>query len=409
MSRETRQLLATALAAVIALWVLARIRFPDRPATPVPALLTQLAPRQPLSDLALESAMLRARLGATIVALPSAGAALRFREDSAVTWLSPALAQEHTPGQHDGAAWQVVTRDRATGVTVARLEAAPAAFPPSPWIPEAPTQPRYLLGTVVSQRDVALRPVFVASLEAAADPAWPDGIWLLPPATDVEAGDLLFTTDAQVAGMVVPSQDRLALVPGRALLDEAQRLLESPSPPPGVIGVEVQSLTRTLGEATGAHTGVVVTSVDARGPAARVLAVGDVIEALDGQWLETRQHWDVHTSRLGANDPLVLGVRRRGAWHDIQIRAAAPAEAGRRPLGLVLRGVPRLGSEVLRVERGSAAEAAGLAAGDTITLAGQVATPDPADVQESFAAAAGRPVIVAFTRGASSRVTALGP
>jgi len=408
-SRETRQLLATALAAVIALWVLARIRFPDRPATPVPALLTQLAPRQPLSDLALESAMLRARLGASVVALPSAGAALRVRDDLAVTWMPPVAAQEPAPAQESGEPWQVVRRDRATGLTVARLEAAPAALPPSPWIPDAPAQPRYLLGTVVSQRDVALRPVFVASLEAAADPAWPDGIWLLPSATDIEAGDLLFTTDAQLAGMVLPSHDRLALVPGRAVLDEAQRLLDAPARPPGVIGVEVQSLTRALGEATGAHTGVVVTSVDPRGAAARALAVGDVIEALDGQWLETRQHWDVHTSRLGADDPLVLGVRRRGAWHDIQIRAAAPPAAARRPLGLILRAVPRLGSEVLRVERGSAAETAGLAAGDTITLVGQVATPDPADVQEAFAAAAGRPVIVAFTRGASSRVTALGP
>ncbi len=411
-SRETRQLLATALAAVIALWVLARIRFPDRPATPVPALLTQLAPRQPLGDLALESAMLRSRLGPSVVALPTAGAAVRIRGDAALTWLPAADAREHGQGSQGGGqqAWEVLSRDRATGLAIVRLDAAPAASAPSPWTPDAPNQPRYLLGTVVSPGDVALRPLFIASLEPAVDPAWPDGIWVLPAATDADAGDILFTTDAQLAGMVLPHRDRLAIVPGRGLLNEAQRLLGAPVRPQGVIGIDVQPLTPALGAATGARTGVVVTFVDSRGPAARALAVGDVIEALDGQWLDTPQHWNVHTARLAAGDPLVLGVRRRGAWHDVQLRAAAPAPAGpRRPLGLILRAVPRFGSEVLRVERGSAAEAAGIAPGDTITLIGDVATPEPSDIQEAFAASAGRSVIVALTRGASSRVTALGP
>lgn len=46
-SRDTRLLLITVCIAVAALWVLARLRFPDRPATanPIPPLLTQLAPR----------------------------------------------------------------------------------------------------------------------------------------------------------------------------------------------------------------------------------------------------------------------------------------------------------------------------------------------------------------------------
>src|SRR4051812_13987822 len=44
-SRETRRLLMTACVAVLTLWVLARIRFPDRAGTPnpMPPLLTQLA------------------------------------------------------------------------------------------------------------------------------------------------------------------------------------------------------------------------------------------------------------------------------------------------------------------------------------------------------------------------------
>ena len=44
-SRETRQLLIAALVALLALWVLARIRFPGQPVSPnpIPSLLSQLS------------------------------------------------------------------------------------------------------------------------------------------------------------------------------------------------------------------------------------------------------------------------------------------------------------------------------------------------------------------------------
>jgi hypothetical protein len=60
-SRDTRLLLLTACIAVAALWVLARLRFPERPVTanPIPPLLTQLAPRASLEDLASEVAQLQ--------------------------------------------------------------------------------------------------------------------------------------------------------------------------------------------------------------------------------------------------------------------------------------------------------------------------------------------------------------
>ena len=63
-SRETRLLLTTALVAVAALWVLARIRFPDLPATPnpVPPLLSQLATTPTFDGLAFEVSQLQVRL-----------------------------------------------------------------------------------------------------------------------------------------------------------------------------------------------------------------------------------------------------------------------------------------------------------------------------------------------------------
>jgi hypothetical protein len=82
-SRETRLLLTTALLAVVALWVLARIRFPDQPAgTPVQPLLTQLAPRPAFDNLASEIAQLRPRIEPLLI-----GSALRIRDDAAVTLL----------------------------------------------------------------------------------------------------------------------------------------------------------------------------------------------------------------------------------------------------------------------------------------------------------------------------------
>ena len=53
-SRETRRLLTAVLIAILAIWILARIRFPEEQATPNPVapLLGQLAPRYRFADLA---------------------------------------------------------------------------------------------------------------------------------------------------------------------------------------------------------------------------------------------------------------------------------------------------------------------------------------------------------------------
>jgi S1-C subfamily serine protease len=78
------------------------------------------------------------------------------------------------------------------------------------------------------------------------------------------------------------------------------------------------------------------------------------------------------------------------------------------PLGLTLRGVPRVGVEVLGVAAGSAAAAAGIQAGDVITVFDDRHTPTPAEVRARFAAAsADRPLMVAVTRGPVHRVLTL--
>ena len=77
-SRETRLLLTTALVAVAALWVLARIRFPDLPATPNPVapLLSQLTLAPTFDGLASEVAQLQARLEPSLMIIDASSPAL---------------------------------------------------------------------------------------------------------------------------------------------------------------------------------------------------------------------------------------------------------------------------------------------------------------------------------------------
>src|SRR5687768_7025191 len=97
-SRDTRLLFAVILISVAMLWVLARIRFPDRPTTPniVPPVLAQLAAPSAFDDIAASVAQLDPRLRGSVVALdvrPQSGRlarsasgvvpALRFRDDLA--------------------------------------------------------------------------------------------------------------------------------------------------------------------------------------------------------------------------------------------------------------------------------------------------------------------------------------
>ena len=424
MSRETRQLLATVLLAVIALWVLGRVRYPDRPATPnpVPALLTQLGPRFSLDELAAESTRLRTRLGETILPVHAGGttvSAIRINDDTAVALLpagrgahrSPndaarALTEGATEGTTASSEPHVIASDAATGLAVLRVDAA-ASAPLAIWAPQALDEPRFLLATVASADAVALRPSFIAALEPMTTAAWSAPIWAIPPAPDLQPGSLVFTADAELAGLVVTHAGGLAIVPGATLLGDAQRVRQLPARTPGFLGIEVQPLTGPLAAATGARTGVVVAWVDPAGSAAGQLMPGDAIEAVDGRWLESREHWEVRTTRLAAGEPIVLGVRRQGEWRDVQL-LAAPSVAPL-PLGLTLRRVTSVGSAVLQVTRPSAADSAGLEPGDVITLAGTYNAPTPAQIRDAFDAAGGRPLLMAFSRGTSSRIVTVHP
>jgi S1-C subfamily serine protease len=265
------------------------------------------------------------------------------------------------------------------------------------------------MGTVVSQESVSLKPVFVGTLRKVVSPAWPVPIWKVPPGTDVTTGSFLFTSESELAGLVVSEEGELAVVPGETVLEYAERLLEHPIRARGYVGVEVQSLSPALETAVAASDGVIVTWVDAEGPATKELLVGDILDMAQGQRITSERQWDVFTARLQPTDGVTIRVRRRDSVRDIQLIASSlPTVSPVATLGLTLRRVPGSGVEVMRVDRMSAAERAGLHAGDLITLIGDRRALTPGQVTQAFAALpAGRPLLVAITRGNAHRMLAL--
>ena len=102
-------------------------------------------------------------------------------------------------------------------------------------------------------------------------------------------------------------------------------------------------------------------------------------------------------------------MRRGGELREVTLVASVPARPpASRSLGLTLRVQTKIGAEVVRIERGSAADRAGLSLGDVITLVADISAPTPTQVARAYSSMAeGERVIVAVTRGDTHFVTTL--
>jgi len=413
LSRETRRLLTAATVALVALWVLARVRFPDRPVTPNPIspLLTQFAARPAFNDLAAEIGQLRTLIAPSLAMLPDTDGAdaaarprvgVRLGADSAITYLQPAERRGDPTGL------EVLALDRVTGLAVVRVMAARPGLAPIPWSPVRSDTPKYLAATEPWRDGVSLSPLFVSRFPPVTAPGWSGPIWQLPSTVELPSGTFLFTPDGELAGLIVREAGVGAIVPGETALADAERLLSQRNVVPGELGVSMRSLTPALAAATGAEAGVVVAWVNARSSAAAHLAVGDVVEGFNDAPVRTLRDWEVRTGRLAVGNVVELSVRRQGEVRRIKLTAAAPPASEPRTLGLTLRWVPGVGSEVVRVEPASAAAVAGVTRGDFITSIGSSRTPTPATVREVFdEAREGQPIVLGLSRGDAHDVVAL--
>ena len=414
--RDAGRLLAIALIAAAALWVLARVRFPDRvPAVnPVEPILAQLTPSTAFEDVTSAVARLAPRLEQSIVVVPigsRAGAdrrgggrfvaALRIRDDLAVT---PPEGSRGSEQQPEG----LVASDPVSRLAIVRVSAS-AAPQLDAWVIERPQAPRFLIATDVAGETPTFRPVFVGTLAAITSPLWPGPLWRPPSRAGLDVGSFLFTADGALIGLVVEREGHLAIVPGAVLLAMADRLVRQPPPPSGWLGVAVQPLTPALASATGATAGVIVAWVDPHGPAADRLAPGDVIDQVDRQAVETLEQWDARTAAVGAGASVAIGLRRGDEARTVDITAVAePERSDTPPLGLTLRAIRGVGSAVVLVDPDSAGSRAGLQPGDVITLAADVEAPMPDEVARVFAHAhPDRPVLLGVSGGGTHRVIAL--
>jgi S1-C subfamily serine protease len=313
---------------------------------------------------------------------------------------------QHANARDLGGTDRVLGTDRASGLAAVRVDGESPTPPPVLWAPRRLERPQFFVATDASTNRVALRPVFISALEPIANALWSEPIWAFSHQNDLLPGSFLFTLAGEFVGIVIDNGGRRAVVPSGIAFAEIERLAKSVTAPAGDLGISAQSLSPDVSAATGATVGVVVNWVDAK--QAGVLAIGDVIEAADGQTLSTLEHWRVRLARLGAGDALTLRVRRRGEVRDVRLLAPPPASpvAHDSSLGLRMRRVPGAGAEVLGVQPGSASARAGLAAGDVITFIGGISSPTPAQVRTVFGAAPeGKPTLLAVTRGAAHLVT----
>lgn len=411
-SRETRRLLAAAGLALLALWILARLRFPERPTSPDPVstMLTQISPPTAFADLAAETARVEQRIRPLLSVVtgqpagegnPRAFPAWPWRDDLAIAIVPSTGA---VPAREDMRAI-----DPPTGLAlfrVSRVE-APAR---TTWTPDGLEIPKYLFAATPAASRPVVVPVYVSSLTPRRSPAWATDIWTVPTATALTAGALVFTAAGEWVGITARDNGESVIVPADALVALATQLSHLGAPS-GELGVQVQDLDGALAAHSGASagSGVIVAWVDPRGAAADALDVGDIIETVNGTPTPTTFTWRVRTMRLAAGEKAALKVRRADGLHDATLIAQpTPPVRASAALGLTLAPAAGLGSRVTQISAYTAADRAGLQVGDIVTMAGDDVEPAPSRVRRAFDdTPEGGAVLLQIARGDAHRLVVL--
>jgi len=439
-SREARLLTATIVVSLVVLLVLSRFRFPEAASESSDGAaaqpLARLAARAAFDDLSLAVRELSGRIGGSLVVLRTSARttrepatsqalpdtrllpALRVRDDVAVALLDEDATVEGVIGAPGAAS--VIARDTVRGITLVRV---PALAAPVLGIREGRqplVTPNYVGVSDASATGTSVRPAFVGRSDAITDPRWDTPLLTLGRGVAADIGAPVFTLDARLAGLLTATEGEPALVPAEVVMALVDQLLRDAPPPAGDIGVVTQALDATLVAATGATSGAAVAAVNADGPAAQVLAPGDVITAVNGEPMRTPDALRLRVARAAPGAALTITFRRDGTFASAPVTvrarptdapapaASAPATPQERPLGLTLKALPSRGSEVIRVQSGSIADAAGLRVGDVVVASGRTHAPDPPAIAVAFAALArGRATFLSVERHGQLRLVAL--
>ncbi|MFN7984606.1 MAG: PDZ domain-containing protein [Vicinamibacterales bacterium] len=408
-------LVTTALLALVALWLLARLRFAEEGASssaqPIAPILAPLVHSQGFADLAETLTSVTARTNRALVTVrrPTSESAvgsfpagadltvLRVRDEVGVTLLPEEMMGDRT------STLPLIAGDTATGLAIVRIESGPT-LPASATLRPDDSAPRYVLASAPLQARNALFPVLIVGLSYVTSPLWTGEV--LAPATraDVTPGAFVFSLDGEWVGLAARRDGATVIVPAPLVVANVDRLLARRGPP-GYLGVRAQALSAALGRATHATVGVLVRYVDAAGPARERLRTGDVIEATDHRPLWTFEDWQRRQADFEADVPVTLSVRRAGQLTDIEVTPqpvdAGPGASGTASLPAVLRMryLRGQGSEVLGVDSRAVAATSALRPGDIITLIGTSVAPTPDQVRRALrSASSAEPVLVAVRR-----------
>jgi hypothetical protein len=417
--RETRLLLVTIAVSVGMLLLLARLRFPEQtelqPADPAPAPLERLAARATYDELAGIMADLDRRITPSLVAIPVQGEAgqpmhvpaVRFTADRAIAL----LARDERIGPTAASGEPVIVgRDAARGLVVVQVASRPGDVV-TPRVGAARPGPRYVAVVEATSQGTAVRPVYVGRTDLFQDPRTGDSrLTVAAGPQTVPQGAAIFSLGGEFIGLAGDTRGAISIFPAEQLQAIVQNASSSVTAR-GDLGITVQALSPSLAKAAGVDSGVVVTAVDANGPAAGVVRSADVIQAVDGSQVTSLSGFQqaAQTRVPGASVSILLV--RGGKPETVTLTAHSvtlqPAPAAGE-IGAALRNADNAGVEVITTMPRGAAAAAGLQRGDLIVALNGEPAPTVSAIERAYAAAEPtQALLLTVQRGQQFQVIAL--
>ena len=241
------------------------------------------------------------------------------------------------------------------------------------------------------------------------------------PINQGNSGGPLFTQDGKVVGVNTaifsPSGGSVGIgfaIPSNTVKAVVAQLEKTGHVTRGYIGVEAQAVSPAMAtalhlpQASSDDRGALVASVEQDSPASKAgLQPGDVITAVNGHPIGNQRELAINVSQIAPGNTADLAILRNGDTKDVDVTVGTlPAEQASGRVGNSAQGSPALGvglqaltpnmrqqlglqdnvhgAVIAEVKPGSAAEQAGLQAGDVIIAVGDKTVDGPGEATHAI-------------------------